>query len=154
MPLFSEKWRSRLIRYVPLVLWIGVILSLSSGLGSMSNTSRFIRPILQFLFPQASEETIQLIHGYIRKLAHLTEYAILAFLSSRALISSSISFLRNYWFLATFILVVFVAIADETNQSFTTSRTASLTDLLLDCLGGLIAIFAFFIIKKRLKIFR
>ena len=70
--------------YAPLFLWIGVIFLLSSGSGSSAATSRIIRPLLEFLFPTASEESLQLMHFYIRKCAHFTEYAVLGYWALRA----------------------------------------------------------------------
>ncbi len=49
----KSKWRERIIRYAPLILWIGLIMLLSTGQASMSNTSHFIRPVLEFFFPNA-----------------------------------------------------------------------------------------------------
>ncbi|GIU81826.1 MAG: VanZ family protein [Acidobacteria bacterium] len=143
----SEKWRSRFLRYAPLILWIGVIFLLSSNVGSMNNTSRFIRPLLRFLFPDAPEELLQIYHGYIRKLAHVTEYAILAFFASRAFFSSSVNTIAKNWFVFSFALVVAVACLDEFNQSFLSSRTASPFDVMLDCFGGLVMILLFFAFK-------
>jgi VanZ family protein len=114
----KSKWRGRVIRYAPLFLWIGIILFASTTQGAMSNTSRFIRPLLEFLFPDAPEEILIVYHGYIRKLAHLVEYAILAFWSSRAFWSSSVKLLQNFWFLFSLFLVFLVASIDEFNQSF------------------------------------
>jgi len=108
----ANKRRGRIIRYAPLVLWIGVILFLSSSQASMSNTSRFIRPLLEFLFPSASEETLILYHGYIRKLAHLTEYAGLAFWAFRAFSNSNLKNLRRFWFIFAFLLVILIALID------------------------------------------
>jgi len=130
--------RERIIRYAPLVLWIGMILFLSTSQASMSNTSRFIRPLLEFLFPSASEETLILYHGYIRKLAHLTEYAGLAFWAFWAFSNSNLKNLRRLWFVFAFLLVLLIALIDETNQSYLTSRTGSIYDVLLDASGGLI----------------
>lgn len=132
----NPVWRERFFRYAPLILWIGVIFFLSSGQGAMSNTSRFIRPILEFLFPNSPEEVINLYHGYIRKLAHFTEYAVLAFFSYRTFYSSAQHFLRKFWFPLSFLLVFTVASLDEFNQSFLNSRTSSFRDVLLDTFGG------------------
>jgi len=132
--------RGRIVRYAPLVLWIGVILFLSTAQASMSNTSRFIRPLLEFLFPSASEETLILYHVYIRKLAHLTEYAILAFWAFWSSSKSNLKNLRRLWFVFAFLLVLLIASIDETNQSYLTSRTGSIYDVLLDVSGGLIMI--------------
>ncbi len=146
----SQKtdWRGRIIRYAPLVLWIGVIMFLSSGQASMSNTSRFIRPLLEFLFPHAPEEILVIYHGYIRKLAHVGEYAILAFWAARAFINSNQNFLRRSWFVASFILVCVVALIDETNQSFLNSRTGSIYDVLIDAAGGTAMILIFYLWTK------
>ncbi len=136
----KSVWRGRIYRYAPLFLWIVVILLASTTQGAMQNTSRFIRPLLEFLFPNAPEETLILYHGYIRKLAHLSEYAILAFWASRAFWSSSIKFLQRYWFIISLALVFLVALIDEYNQSFNSLRTGSFYDVWLDVSGGLLMI--------------
>ncbi len=140
----KPKWRGRIIRYAPLVLWIGVIMFLSSGQASMSNTSRFVRPLLEFLFPAAPEEILNVYHGYIRKLAHVAEYAILAFWAARAFINSNQNFLRRLWFVGSFVVVLAVASIDETNQSFLNSRTGSIYDVLIDVFGGTAMILIFY----------
>ncbi len=142
----KSKWRGRVIRYAPLFLWIGIIFFASTTQGAMSNTSRFIRPLLEFLFPNAPEETLIVYHGFIRKLAHLFEYSILAFWASRAFRSSSIKFLQKIWFVISLFLVFFVASIDEYNQSFNALRTGSIYDILIDVLGGtfMIVFFAFY----------
>ncbi|MGI9035357.1 MAG: VanZ family protein [Pyrinomonadaceae bacterium] len=145
--------RARFFRYAPLLLWIGVVLFASTGNASMAQTSRFIRPVLEFLFPNAPDETLQIYHFYIRKSAHFTEYAILAFWAARAFAGSAKPFLRKYWFIISFILVLTIASIDETNQSFNPSRTGSPRDVLLDCAGGafMILIFAIFRTAKDRK---
>ena len=115
----------------------------------MAETSRFIRPLLHFLFPSAPEEILQTYHGYIRKLAHLTEYAILAFFAARAFVNSSKNLLRNYWFIFAFLVVFAVACIDEFNQSFNAARTGSPYDVALDCAGGVLMILIFGLAKYR-----
>lgn len=148
---FSNQWRGRFFRYAPLILWIGVVLFASTSEGSMQNTSRIIRPLLIFLFPNAPDETINAYHGFIRKLAHLTEYAILAFWAARGFSNSAINILRNFWFVFAFILVFVVASVDEYNQSFNSLRTSSIYDVLLDALGGILMIVLFSIYRRRYR---
>ncbi len=143
-----KKSNGRIFRYAPLIVWIGVVLFASTGAASMSETSRFIRPLLHFLFPNTPEEILTVYHGCIRKLAHLTEYAVLAFLAARAFSKSSKNPLRNYWFVFAFFVVLVVACADESNQSFNPSRTGSPYDVLLDCTGGAWMILIFYLTKK------
>lgn len=136
----SDKRYVLLSRYVPLVLWIGVIFFLSSSQGSLSETSRIIRPILEYLFPSAPPETISYYHGVIRKFAHFTEYAVLAVLAVRTFSSSPNTVLRNRATVASVALVFLVAISDETAQSFNAARTGSAIDVLIDIAGGITAI--------------
>jgi VanZ family protein len=103
----------------------------------MSKTSLVIRPILEFLFPGASEETLIAYHAFIRKCAHFTEYGILAFWALRAFKGSSVQILRKYRFVWALLAVALVAAIDETNQSFNPARTGSPWDVLLDVSGGL-----------------
>ena len=134
--------------YAPVIFWIGIIFYLSSDQGSMSETSRFIGPILEFFFPNSSEATIKLYHGYIRKAAHFTEYAILALLAARACGFLVSHLLRRSWYLLPLALVVLVATADEIGQSFRPSRTASVLDVLIDISGGLFIILVLWLLGK------
>jgi VanZ family protein len=139
--ILSSNWRrGRIARYAPLFLWIGVIFFLSSSFGAASNTSRFIRPLLEWLFPNALPETLTIYHGYIRKFAHFAEYAILAFWASRAFRSSLRKFLQNNWVVFSLALVVLTALIDELNQSFNSQRTGAIYDVALDCFGGVFMI--------------
>ena len=150
---FQKPQRRRwLTAYAPLVIWIFVVLGLGSGIGSMKETSRIIRPLLEFLFPSASPETLTFYHGYIRKLAHLTEYAVLAFLAIRALSATTIVKLREYRFTIAILLVLVVASLDEFHQSFETSRTSAVWDVVLDVIGGsMAATFLYFLHRRKSK---
>ncbi|MEO6051349.1 MAG: VanZ family protein, partial [Pyrinomonadaceae bacterium] len=134
--------------YAPVFLWIGVIFFLSSNSGSMAETSRFVGPILKYLFPNISEETLRTIHGLVRKTAHFTEYAILAFFIVRALSKSSVAAFRSYRYVLALIVVAGIAGSDEFNQSFEPSRTASVWDILLDITGGFTMIVLLWILGK------
>lgn len=141
-------WRGRFIRFAPLILWIGVIFFLSSSSGSMSNTSRFIGPLLRFLFPDSSEELLLIYHGFIRKFAHFAEYAVLACFAFRAFLFSPQKFLQRFWFPLSLALVFIIASLDEFNQGFLASRTSSFQDVLLDTLGGLTMLVFLFLFAK------
>lgn len=136
----NTGWRKRLIRYAPLFLWIAVILYLGSAQGSMSETSRFIGPLLRFLFPDAAPDTLAVFHGYIRKFAHLFEYGVLAAIALNAFLGSAVSALRRHRYGAAMAVVLVVAVIDETSQSMLASRTGTPWDVGLDALGGLIAL--------------
>jgi VanZ family protein len=139
---FSKQatWRGRFFRYAPLLLWIGVIFLLSGGLGAASNTSLIIRPLLLWLFPDITEPSIREVQFLVRKVAHFTEYGILACWALRAFKNSSVAVLKDRRFLFSLLLVIVIAAADEFNQGFIASRTSSPYDSLLDIAGGLSAL--------------
>ena len=136
----KHGWRRRLWRYGPLVAWACFVLFASSASFSASNTSRIIRPLLLWLFPDISEESLNYVHFLVRKTAHFSEYAVLALLAARAFRTSHREKLRRLWWLAAFALVACVALTDEYHQSFLPSRTGTIYDSLLDMTGGATAL--------------
>jgi VanZ family protein len=141
--------RGRFIRYAPLVLWIAVIFYFSSGQASMSETSRFLMPILRFLFPAASEASLVEYHGLIRKFAHFAEYALLAYFAARAFLGSHYVVLRRLALPAALLLASVIAVADEVNQSFEPSRTSSGWDVALDAAGATAAVLVVWFLSLR-----
>jgi VanZ family protein len=101
-----------LTHWLPVVLWAAVIFglsaipSLSSGLGTWDLA--------------------------LRKAAHMTEYAILAFLLARALTSV----------VPAFALGLLYAISDELHQSFVRGRHAAVVDVAIDSIGLVIGLIA------------
>lgn len=100
----------------------------------MSRTSLFVRPLLEFFFPTADEVTLQVYHGYVRKAAHLTEYAVLGGLAIRAFRTTFRA--SAYTFLVAILTVAVIAVLDEAGQSLRPSRTGSANDVLIDIAGG------------------
>lgn len=137
-----------LSRYLPLVAWLVFISYASSDSFSSANTSRIIGPIVLWLFPNTTPEHLAIIHLIVRKVAHLTEYAILAYLAARAFRSSPRPALANRWFLISLALIVAYALLDEYHQTFVPSRTASIFDSFIDMSGGLIALL---ILRRRAR---
>jgi VanZ family protein len=133
MRLFLKYW-------LPLLIWIGVIFAGSTDLMSAEHTSRFIVPILSWLKPDIAPATIASIHMVIRKCAHLSEYAVLAFLFWRALRGSAIRAKMSMLFGTVLLGCAVVAASDEFHQSFVKSRTPSVRDVLLDVAGALIGL--------------
>lgn len=133
-------------RYLPLILWMAFISFASTGNFSAGNTSRIIGPLVLWLFPDTSAETLLVIHGITRKIAHFGEYALLGILAARAFRGSPRAWLRQRWFLAALALIVVYALLDEYHQTFVPSRTGTIYDSLIDMTGGLTALI---IVRRR-----
>jgi VanZ family protein len=124
--------------WLPLALWMVLIFSASTSLGSPHNTSRFIRPFLLWLNPHMTEKTIALAHYMIRKTAHFMEYAVLGWLAWRAIhheeAFGSCSAGRQFWL--AFLLSALYASTDEFHQMFVPTRQPAVMDVLLDTCGA------------------
>jgi VanZ family protein len=127
-------------RYFPLIAWLVFISYASSDSFSAENTSQIIGPLILWLSPNTTPETLAIVHFVTRKLAHFTEYAILGFFAARAFRPSSRPAIHDHWFLISVALIVVYALIDEYHQSFVPSRTASVFDSLIDMAGGLAAL--------------
>ena len=141
--------RGRFIRYAPLLIWTGVILTLSTGAGSMGRTSFIVGPILNFLFPTASADTLLFYHALVRKGAHVFEYAVLALLAMWAFRPSRVAILSKQPYISALLLVAAIAVIDEFQQSFHPRRTGSPYAVALDLTGGMLALAAVALWRRR-----
>ena len=136
--------------WLPVLIWLGVIFLGSTDMLSAEHTSRFLVPFLRWIDPQISFATLNAIQFGIRKLGHLTEYAILAMLLWRALRSGTRWQVKmSILFLVAALASAIFAASDEFHQSFVPSRTASPTDVMIDICGTLIGLSICWMFAKR-----
>jgi len=126
--------------WLPVLLWMSFIFWMSTGTFSGENTSSIIVPIIKFIVSGISDEKANLIHGLIRKSGHVTEYFILAGLVLRAFCAGAISTLTRKQIFYSLLVVALYASSDEFHQSFVATRTASIIDVGIDTIGGVLAI--------------
>ena len=122
---------------------MALIFAMSTSLGGANHTSRLIEPILRWLLPHASAETIGRLHFLIRKSGHLSEYAVLALLVLRAARLSLQPLVTGWSWRATAAALAIsasYAATDEFHQSFVPGRTASLADVGIDTAGAVAAL--------------
>ncbi len=125
--------------WAPPVVWMMLILWLSSDSFGQAKTGAFLMPLLRWLFPGATNEALDLTHVAVRKLGHLTVYAVLALLWYRAFVRGrSLPAGRSAW-LAGAIAVAWAAV-DESRQSLTLTRTGSVADVVIDAVGAATAL--------------
>ena len=97
--------------------------------------------ILRWLLPSSSADQIDVIHHYIRKTAHFTEYFVFCLFLYRGVRSGRKGWRWSWGLTALFIAAGYSAL-DEIHQAFVASRTASPYDSLLDSAGAFVAIAA------------
>jgi VanZ family protein len=141
MPKFVRYW-------MPAIAWMLLIFVGSTDVLSAEHTSRFLIPFLHWLDPQISMATIATIHVAVRKFGHLSEYAILAALLWRGLRGTFNAASKAMVALGTFLFAAAFAASDEFHQSFVPTRTASVYDVMIDCIGALVAVLACLVLAQ------
>lgn len=126
---------SLLWRWGPPFLWMVVASLLSTDGFSAQQTSRYLIPLLHWVFPGASLKTLIALHVWIRKGMHVFEYGVLAWLWYRALKWGETGW-RPQAAVRAFLLAAAFGTADEIHQSFQPRRSASAVDVGLDSLGA------------------
>jgi VanZ family protein len=123
------------------LIWMVVIFSASGDSHSFQHSSRILGPLLNWLFPNLAQDKVDAIVTGVRKCAHLTEYAVLAFLFWRALRRPVKRDPRSWSWRqagAAVLLVAVYASTDEFHQRFVPSRDASVRDVLIDTTGAIL----------------
>ena|SRR5690349_16765774 len=120
----------------PAVLWLVVVLVLGSAYFGPKQTQVHVIPALHAVAPWMSAGGTHAAHAVLRKLSHLTEYAVLAFLWARAFRSASRLGLPAALGAALAVCVA-CATVDEIHQTHAPGRHGSVTDVALDSLGAL-----------------
>ena len=105
--------------------------------------SGFFTNIIVSTFNYNNPEMVSLI---IRKLAHISEYFVLVLLSInyfKECIKKPIGI--------SIIFSILYACSDEFHQLFVSGRGASVTDVFIDCIGIVIGVVLYFILKNKTK---
>jgi VanZ family protein len=138
------------LRYwLPIAIWLALIFIGSTDLMSAEHTSRFIGPLLHWLYPTISPFTILRVQFFVRKLAHVSEYAVLAVLLYRAVVHTTLKGRRALSAALVLVLCAAYAASDEFHQSFVPSRTASVRDVMIDICGAILALILYWSIATR-----
>jgi VanZ family protein len=138
----STDRHSVLKAWIAAILWLIVISIESTAYLSAHNTSRFLFPLLHYLFGM-SLERFEPLHFFLRKCGHVFGYGLLSILLFRAW-RETLPALGNprwtfRWANIAVLGTALVASLDEWHQSFIPSRTGTPRDVLLDTCAGIAA---------------
>ncbi len=140
--------------WIALILWLIVIAIESTTYLSSQQTSRFLYPLLHFLFG-IDYATFEPWHAVLRKCGHVFGYALLSILFFRAwretLPRMDAAKWAPNWALIALLGTAFVASLDEWHQSYIPTRTGTIRDVILDTCAGIAAQLAIFLYYRRSK---
>jgi len=128
---------------------MAIIFAGSTDLMSAEHTSRIIVPLLRWLIPTISPLTLIRVEFFVRKAAHVSEYAILAVLFYRAFVHTVFQSRRALSAGLVLLSCAAYAASDEFHQSFVPSRTATLRDVMIDVCGATLAVLLYWLIATR-----
>jgi VanZ family protein len=134
----------------PALVWAGVIFTMSTDTFSAEHTASIFEPIFRWLIPTLTEDQFDVIHHYIRKSAHFTEYFVFCLFLYRGVRAGRTGWRWSWGLTALFIAAAYSAL-DEIHQAFVVSRTASPYDSLLDSAGAFVATAALYLWFRRRK---
>ena len=136
----NGHWLGYVVKYwLPVVVLLGIIFWLSGGNFTDGRTSEFFFPKIKTLFPGLSEDGVTFVHEAIRALAHIVEFFLLGLFLSFAVFRSPLRLSRVEKIVLIIVLLFVFALGDEFRQTMVALRHASLVDVGLDLLGGMMA---------------
>jgi VanZ family protein len=115
-------------RWVPAILWVGLVLALGASIFSIARTSTIFDPLLERISPGLGQQGLYNLQVFIRRSAHFTEYAIL-------FVFLNLGPLRGRPAIAL-IVAIGCGSLDETRQLFTPGRSGTVSDVALDASGA------------------
>lgn len=122
---------ARLGPWLAVLLCAAVMFIFSTERFSDLHTGRIIIPALHWLLPSASDATLDNLHEFIRKCAHVFEYSVLSLLLFRAVRAARRGW-QFRWAATALILTALFATSDEIHQVFVPGRGPSVHDVMLD----------------------
>ena len=144
----NNKIKKNILRIVLLILilcWMYVVFGFSNADGE---ESAGLSAKIARLFVK-NEMYVKFAEGIIRKLAHLTEYAIGGILIYSFVLTYKLR--SKLQFIFSWLFVIAYAITDEVHQLFIPGRTGRIVDVYIDALGALIGICGVLFIMKILE---
>jgi VanZ family protein len=135
----------------PALAWAGFIFLMSTDIFSAQHTGSIFEPFFRWLIPSLTADQFDVIHHYIRKTAHFTEYFVFALLLYRGVRYAGKGWRWSWALTALFVAAAYAAL-DEIHQSFVASRMASPYDSLLDTVGALFGIVFLYLWFRRRRL--
>jgi VanZ family protein len=138
------------LAWVVVALWAALVWWLGTDQFAFSTTSRFLGPLIHWLWPNGSPADQLALVMAIRKIAHPAVYGVLAALAFRAALLSGVSGLMRGAAVAL-ALAIGIAGLDELRQAQSVARTGAPSDVMLDAAGASAAIAALSALRRRTR---
>lgn len=138
----KKKILLRIILLILIFIWMYIVFGFSKHTGETSSSlsSRIAN------FFTNDENIVRIIEPIIRKIAHLSEYALGGFLIYGFLLTFEISSKKQI--IISILLGIIYAITDEVHQLFVPGRSGQVKDVYIDSLGVILGVCVLLFIVK------
>lgn len=129
-------------------IWGNSLQTASESAGMSSIVLDLFRPLLSWT--GLSEDTM---HTIVRKLAHMTEFAVLGLLCSAGVLIEVLGTKRKLWQLRCCIVLIgiVVAVIDESIQKFIPGRSGEIKDICIDAVGVVLGVCLQYLIARSIQ---
>jgi VanZ family protein len=143
---------SFLAYYLPLLLYAGAVLVLTTGLLDAGITLHWVHSFFDSIFPELlSRPALFRLNRALWKVGHVTAYGIFTWLVWRVLRRQAAEAWRWLWSGQALVVVALVGGLDELRQSLDPARTPRASDVGWDLLGALLALLLLYGKARRAK---
>ncbi|WP_176461776.1 VanZ family protein [Anaeromicrobium sediminis] len=147
----NKFFNNKLIAWTLVILWCICIFAFSSDNAEKSSakSKAVAQKVVEVAKTISSNNKLTIkgnLEHYIRKLAHMSEYFILAFLVCNALKYTGLRVQGQIIYSILFVLIY--ASLDEYHQTFVPGRDGKPFDVFIDSFGGILGICAYRIITR------
>ena len=138
----------KIIAIILLIAWSSLIFCFSSDNGTKSGSlsGAVTNKIIEVLKIKPNVKQKDLLHAFVRKTAHFTEYFILGLLIMNCLITFGVS---KYLLIWTITIGFLYAISDEVHQLFVADRVGAPLDVLIDTCGVITSSSIMYLIRRK-----
>lgn len=147
------KFGKALFYWTLVAIWMGVIFYFSGKTSVTSDQQSYsvIETINQLFRHIGLNVKLAAEHWnfVVRKLAHISEYAVLGSLLYMAFSSTVLS--KKKVGIYSLLVCIMYAVTDEIHQLFISGRTGKLSDIGIDAIGGLIGVTVMILIRLAYK---
>lgn len=132
----------RIFLIILILCWMYMVFGFSNASGEVSTgiSMRFAELFIK------NGEYIEIAEKIIRKIAHLSEYALGAILVYSLMLTFKLN--AKIQFLCSWLFIVLYAITDEVHQLFIPGRSGRAVDVFIDSIGALIGMCVILFIIK------
>lgn len=147
----GPRLRAYITAFLPAVVWLLVIVALSSSWASATTTEKLIVQVLRALGVPLTPGMVQSLNHLSRIAAHLLLYGVFAFLVWRGFerMPQPPRLTRPGMLAIVLLIVATCAAADELHQWTLVTRTGAVRDIVLDASGGVLGLLVSWIYRRR-----